>query len=171
MSSRRNLLKMIGLTAAVTAVPAAAAASPAERRAVLAALTGAGDSTAPWWLMAPIAPGSAVGLGWTVSALSQVERGAAVLSLTHRDGRAARVHLCAHGGRPRGLAHSALFDLILMDGGQGDKQTEEDLGRTLKDLARRIRHNEISEKSDLQPLAHLMTHAERVALYGAETLV
>jgi len=172
MNSRRNLLKMMGFGAAASAVPTAAAiASPESRRAAIAALTGSGSSTAPWWLLAPLADGGPVGLGWRLAALSDIDRGAVVLSLAHRDGRTARVHLCAHAGSPRGLAHSALLDLILMDGGQGDQQTDEDLGRTLLNLAARIRTNEISDKADLRPLAHMMTHAERVELYGAETLV
>lgn len=172
MKSRRNLLKMMGMTAAATAVPVTAAASdPTARRAVVAALTADGSSGAPWWLLSPVQQGSAVGLGWRVAGLSTVSRGAAVLSLAHRDGREASVHLCAHHGSPRGLAHSALFDLILMDGGQGDQSTPEDLGRALVNLAARIRGNEVSDKADLRPLAHMMTHAERVALYGAETLV
>lgn len=172
MKSRRNLLKMMGMTAAATAVPVSAAASDlTQRRAVVAALTEDGNSGAPWWLLSPLQQGSSIGLGWRVSALSTVDRGAAVLALFHRDGREARVHLCAHHGTPRGLAHSALFDLILMDGGQGDRDTPEDLGRALVNLAARVRGNEISDKADLRPLAHMMTHAERVALYGAETLV
>ncbi|MFT4979436.1 MAG: hypothetical protein ACI8S6_005346 [Myxococcota bacterium] len=172
MSSRRNLLKMMGLTAAATAVPVAAAAAGdlADRRAVVAALTADGNSGQPWWLLSPLTVGASVGLGWQVAALSSVERGAAVLSLSHRDGRDANVHLCAHAGRPRGLAHTALFDLILMDGGQGDQPTDEGLGRALKNLSARIRRNEISDRADLRPLAHMMTHAERVELYGAETL-
>lgn len=172
MNSRRNLLKMMGLTAAASAAPATAmAVTRSDRQAAIAALTQEGNASAPWWLISPLSEGRAAGLGWQVGGLSNVERGAAVLLLEHRDGRQARVHLCAHGGRPKGLAHSALFDLVLMDGGQGDKPTDEDLGRALVNLSRRMRQNEISEKADLRPLAHLMTHAERVALYGAETLV
>ena len=48
--------------------------------------------------------------------------------------------------------------------------TDEDLGRAVLNLSARIRRNELSEAADLRPLAHLMSHAERVSLYGAETL-
>lgn len=173
MNTRRALLKKMGLTVAAASAMGAGVVpgdAQATRREAITALTTSGSSDAPWWLLSPLQVGSAVGLGWSVVALSPVSRGASVLSLSHRDGRQAQVHLCAHAGHPRGLAHSALLDLILMDGGQGDRRTDEDLGRALLSLADRIRRNEVSEAADLRPLAHLMSHAERVSLYGAEGL-
>ena len=47
--------------------------------------------------------------------MGAVQNGAAILELKHRSGQRARVHICTYEGQPKGLAHTALFDLILMD--------------------------------------------------------
>lgn len=172
MQSRRNLLKNIGLGAA------AAAAGAGTVKAVHAAHVGtmeafaSGGSTrsAPWWLVSPLRQGSAVGKGWSVQSLSAVERGAAVLELAHHDGELARVHVCAHAGTPKGLASTVLFDLVLMDGGQGEQPTPEGLGRALMGVASRVRRNELVGETDLKSVSRMLTHAERVERYGPESL-
>jgi len=90
------------------------------------------------------------------------------LGLRHADGRHAQVHLCARDGRPRGLAHTALFDLVLMDGGQGDRPTDEGLGRALLTVASRVRSNELQTAD--RRVAGLLSHVERVERFGAATL-
>ena len=172
MESRRGLLQKLGVGAAVAATGAGVSrAARAEHRRQLQAFAAGGTTTAaPWWLLQPLREGARLSDGWVVAGLSPVERGAAVLELQHASGDVARVHLCAHGGRPKGVAHTRLFDLVLMDGGQGDRPTNPRLGRTLMGLARRIRRNEVAQGGDLDSVSRMLTHAERVALYGPETL-
>lgn len=172
MHSRRDLIKNIGIGAAAAAAGAgtSAVARAAHQGTLEAFAAGGTTRSAPWWLLSPIEQGSTIGRGWTVEALSRVERGAAVLELRHRGGEQARVHLCAHAGAPKGLASTVLFDLVLMDGGQGDQPTPEGLGRALLGVAARIRHNEMSGQTDLESISRMLTHAERVALYGPESL-
>jgi hypothetical protein len=177
METRRRLLQKLGIGAAVAAAGAGLSRSArAEHHRQLQAFAAGGDATgAPWWLLEPLEVGARLSDGWTIAALTPVERGAAVLELRHDRrpadaGGIARVHLCAHGGKPRGLAHSRLFDLVLMDGGQGDQPTDPRLGRVLVGVARRIRRNEVAASGDLDSVSRMLTHAERVALYGPETL-
>lgn len=166
MNSRRTILKNIGLGAAVATVAAGGAhalraprpASPPEQ------------GGAPWWLLRPLARGSHLGLGWVLAHLSAVDRGAIVLTLQHREGGVARVHICRHEGRPKGLAHTELLDLVLMDGGRGDRPTDEGLGRVLLGLAAHIRENELADGGDLSVLARLQCHEDRILDHGPETL-
>ncbi len=125
---------------------------------------------APWWLLAPLGPGAGLAGGWSIASLSPVRRGAAVLTLVHPDHRPTEVHLCAHGGQGRGVASTVLVDLILMDGGRGDKATDASMGQALSALARRIRANEIRRDADLGTLSGLLEHSQRVARYGPEGL-
>ncbi|HMV66164.1 MAG TPA: hypothetical protein PKA64_04895 [Myxococcota bacterium] len=129
------------------------------------------NGPAPWWLLAPIGVGTPLKYGWYVEGLSPVERGASVLTLAHTNGRKARVHLCGHSGRPRGVAHTSLVDLVLMDGGSGSFRTDEKLGRVVLGLAERMRRNEVSPAGDLAPVARMMSHDDRVAVFGPENLV
>ena len=173
MQSRRDIIKNLGAGVATAAAAGGGAVAVAQRpmNATLASLAAAERSGAsPWWLLAPLQVGSAVGAGWRIAGLSAVTRGAAILELHHRDERSARVHVCVHDGKPRGLAHTNLFDLVLMDGGQGDERTPEGLGRALLGLAKRMRKNELGDAGDVGQLESLLTHTERVARYGPETL-
>jgi hypothetical protein len=165
MFSRRNFLSRMLAGAATSAV--VGSELPAHA-AVAGSPTPAGPS--PWWLLAPLTAGAPVGLGWRVEAMTGVSQGAAVIALAHSDGRVSRVHVCAHDGAPRGVGHTALFDLILMDGGDGKRQTDEDIGRVVLGLASVIRTNELAQDADLRPLARLMTHPDRVATFGPDTL-
>lgn len=170
MASRRQVLQALGVGVVATSALAPAAASAASRAASSAPRWS--RSAAPWWLLAPCQVGSAVGRGWQLDHLSTVHEGAAVLSLSHRDGRLARVHVCARHGRPTGVAHTALFDLVLMDGAAGDRPTDESLGRVLSQLARRIRRNEQAMGEDqLRGIVGLRSHTDRVDRYGPEALV
>ncbi len=174
MESRRTFLKKLAVgTATAAAGPAAAVevaeAALGERVLDTPLLQTLFRGPAPWWLLAPLHKGSALGLGWYLADLGEVTRGASVLTLVHRSRRRARVHLCVHGGAPVGVAHSGLIDLVLMDDHDGSGATEEDLGRVILGLAARIRRNEKS--GELKGLARMMRHEERVAAFGAEELV
>lgn len=165
MNSRRDILKGASLGAAALALTAAS-----QHRSIAAFARGE-DDAAPWWLMAPLSAGSSIGGGWSLASLSPVAAGASILTLAHRDGRKTRVHLCAWSEAPRGVAHTALLDMVVMDGGQGDQPTEESLGRALRSLASRIRRNELDSGVNLSELARMQSHEERVARYGPESLV
>ena len=165
MFSRRNFLGRVLAGAATSAV----VGSELPAQAAVARLrTPAGPS--PWWLLAPLTAGAAVGRGWRIEAMTGVSQGATVVALAHADGRVARVHVCAHDGAPRGVGHTALFDLILMDGGDGKRQTDEDIGCVVLGLASVIRTNELAKDADLRALARLMTHPDRVATFGPDAL-
>jgi len=175
MDSRRTVLKkLLAGTAAAAAVPGVANAAfeavQGGTRAADAEGVTLPTGPAPWWLVHPIGMGTPLKFGWYVAGLSSVERGAAVLTLAHASGRGARVHICAHGGKPRGLASTRLVDLVLMDGGSGSFQTDEKLGRVVLGLAERIRRNETLPDGDLKPIARMMTHDDRVESYGPESL-
>jgi len=154
--NRRQVLQGMGAATAL-AGPGAALASANEH--------GAG----PWWLLSPLQPGDGVGFDWRLDRLETWDRGAWVLTLK-RGSERARVHICYHDGAPRGVAHGELLDLILMDGGHGEKPTTESLGRVLRQLATQLRKNELLEGAEAE-LGALMTHAERVDRYGPESLI
>jgi len=149
----------------------------AESQATAATLSQPGselslpDGPEPWWLLHPLQRGDSLPRGWRVGALSRVERGASVLELVRNETETVRVHLCFRVGEPKGLAYTQMFDLLLMDGGNGQQPTEEGLARVLKDIARRIATNELRSEGDLKPLARMMSHDERVEAYGPETLI
>lgn len=175
MDSRRTVLKkLLAGTAAAAAVPGAASAAfeavqggvrPAE-----AGGTSLPTGPAPWWLVHPIGMGTPLKFGWYVAGMSAVERGAAVLTLAHATGRTAKVHICSHDGKARGLATTRLVDLVLMDGGSGSFQTDEKLGRVVLGLAERIRRNETLPDGDLKPIARMMSHDDRVGAFGPESI-
>ena len=66
----------------------------------------------------------------------------------------ARVHICARGGQGAGLTHSHLLDFVLMDGGDGDKRTQENLGRVIMGLAKRVAKNELEGPKVTSCLPH-----------------
>jgi len=167
MTSRRDLLKKLGL--GMTAVSVGTVTAHGET--LSAFVSGNSIDEAPWWLLAPLKLGSNVGKGWVISALKPVVDGASVLTLKHFDGVVYNVHICGHIGHTKGLAHTTLLDLVLMDGGQGDKRTNEALGRVLFGIAKRIHHNELETQAELDDIARLQTHDERVGRYGPENLV
>lgn len=180
---RRRFLRGVVATGAVAAVPAVAEAhqEPATDRSD--DLSPEGDSPetttddrvepassptapAPWQLFAPLGRGSDVGLGWRLSELSDVEHGAAVLTLVHASGDRARVHLCAIGKRPRGVAQSDHVDLMLMNQGDGKQQTLEPIGRVIKTLAGVIRTNERRADAGAEGL---LPHALRVSYFRSQS--
>jgi len=169
MPTRRELLQKLGVGAASTAALGAGGVALATHQATLEAFVSP-SGKAPWWLLHPLKSGDDLGLGWKLGNLGPVERGASILELKHSSGVQARVHICTYESKPKGLAHTALFDLILMDGGRGNKPTEESIGRVLLTLAEQMSENEIQDRADLSRVKRMLSHTERVELFGAETL-
>jgi hypothetical protein len=119
---------------------------------------------APWELLQPLALGSAVGQGWHVAALSGAVDGSCVLTLANARGRAHRVHLCANDGRPQGLVYTRQFDLVVMNGGQGELPTDEGFAQAVAEVAHVLAANEAPGAA---VVAALLPHHERVARFTA----
>lgn len=152
---------------ALAAVPAAE--EPAARAEVAEPAPVVDPSAEPapdnlWPLLAPLAPGDLIGLGWSVGELTRVSHGAAVLTLVSAQG-SARVHLCRHDGAPRGVAHSDSIDLLLMNRAEGLVPTDENLARVLNVLALLIRGNERAGESTPDSL---IAHDARLAFFRAQ---
>src|SRR5262249_53141294 len=96
----------------------------------------------PWALVRPLALGAEVAHGWRVSGLTGVVDGVCVLTLENARGRVHRVHLCRNDGRPQGLVFTDRFDLVVMNGGQGDLPTEEGLAQAVAKVAPVLAGNE-----------------------------
>ena len=175
MQTRRELLKNLGTTVAGASVVSGAGvvASPAARASMLRTFASGGHGESPWSLMHPVQNGMCVGKGWSVTDLSPVKDGAAVLTLSHSTHGRARVHICARKGKGAGLTHSHLLDFVLMDGGDGDKRTQENLGRIIVGIAQRVSKNELGavDADTIDAMSRMLTHEERMALYGPENLI
>ncbi len=175
MQTRRELLKTLGTTVAGASVVSGAGlvASPAARASMLRTFASGGQGDAPWCLMHPVECGMRVGKGWSISDLSPVKDGAAVLTLTHAAHGRARVHICSRKGQNAGITHSHLLDFVLMDGGNGDKRTQENLGRIIIGIAQRVAKNELGvvDADTIDAMSRMLTHEERMALYGPENLI
>lgn len=159
--NRRDLLKGLAVGAAATTLPLKAQAAPS---------TDLDAGLGPGWLLAPYATGAHVAFGWSLGLLEANVSGAWILNLHHASGDGARVHICYHDGQPKGVGHTELLDLVLMDGGAGDRDTDEALGRVVRHLANVMRKNELRDGA-IDELARLKTHGERVEEYGPETLI
>lgn len=119
---------------------------------------------APWELLRPLAEGSDVSHGWSLSRFSGAVGGSCVVTLRNRHGRESRVHICSNNGNPEGLVYTKHFDLVVMNGGRGDLPTEEGLGQAVATLAHAIAANE-DRQHDV--VSSLMPHAERVRMCAA----
>ena len=159
MSTRRNLLSKIGLSTA--ALVLVSGFGVAEEKIGLLKRP---DLDSPWWLFEPFEKGSFLANGWFLSDLSPIERGAAVLTLAHKEGKTARVHICGHEGIPKGITSTKYLDLLLMDGGNGSTPSNEELGCVILSLAKHIRKTEeILEHSSI--LARFELHEDRLLRY------
>ena len=123
------------------------------------------SAPAPWELVRPLALGSVVAHGWRVAGLSGVVDGSSVLTLENERGRAQRVHLCRNDGRPQGLVCTKRFDLVVMNGGQGDVPTEEGLAQAIAEVAHALAANE-DDRQHQQVITALLPQAERVRLFS-----
>ena len=121
----------------------------------------------PWELLYPLAMGSMVAQGWRVAGLTGAVDGSCVLTLQNERGRSHRVHLCRNDGRPQGLVYTKQFDLVVMNGGEGDLPTEEGFARAVAEVAHVLAANE-GEHEHAPLVAALQPHAERVRLFAGD---
>ena len=198
MDTRRDVLKKLIFGATALPLGAAAAAASAntvskgalagettvntqwleetlannpEARQWLSKLAAMESGPAPWDVFSPLQEGSELALGWKIKALSPIQLGGAVLTLIHKRGFEAQVHLCKNNGEPRGITHTSHFDIFVMNGGDGDTVSEEELGRVVLTLGEVIRQNE-SKRPELNKLvAGMLSHEERVDMFGPESLL
>jgi hypothetical protein len=105
--------------------------------------------------------GSEVAHGWSVAGLTGAVDGSCVLTLQNQRGRTHRVHLCRNNGQPQGLVYTANFDLLVMNGGQGDLPTDEGLAQAIAEIAHVLAANEGDRRQEPVVTA-LLPHAERV---------
>ena len=174
MLSRRSFVgKLAGGAAAACAVGTAQAKS---RETIPQIADGSSASTAdaasppegaaaPWQLLRPLAIGAAVAGAWRLVGMTGAEHGSCVLTLENARGRTHRVHLCRNDGRPQGLVFTDRFDLVVMNGGQGDLPTEEGLARAVAEIAHVLAGNEGTLRYDPTVTA-LLSHAERVKRFA-----
>jgi hypothetical protein len=124
------------------------------------------SAPAPWELLRPLALGSAVAHGWHVAGFTGAVDGACTLTLQNGRGRAHRVHLCRNDGRPQGLVYTKQFDLVVMNGGQGDLPTEEGLAQAVAEVAHALAANE--GRLQHEPVVRrLLSQTERTQRYAA----
>ncbi len=143
-----------------------AAAPPEENSSVEATndVPCAPAEPAPWELLQPLALGAVVANGWRLADLSGPAGGAWVLTLQNERGRVQRIHLCRNAGKPQGLVYTSRFDLVVMNGGQGDLGTEENLAQAVAALAHVIAANE--DAGNHRVAASLLPHAERLRQFA-----
>jgi len=169
MRTRRELLTRLGLGAAGITLASSGGSAQAARRATLRAFaSGGSDSRAPWWLLEPLSPGDHVGSGFSVEDLSPVRGGAAVLTLRHPVRGTLSIHICSHEGQPQGYAYSEFFDLIVMDGGRGSGSVDPQVAAMFQHIAFQLRNNELRDDhaAQMRDIERMMTHRERVAVFG-----
>ena len=124
------------------------------------------EAPQPWELLHPLAMGSTVAHGWRVAGLSGVVDGSCVLTLQNERGRAHRVHLCRNDGRPQGLVYTKRFDLVVMNGGEGDLPTEESFGAGGR-RGRRTCWRPTKARRQHEPIVTaLLPQAERVRMFS-----
>ncbi|MBI3786592.1 MAG: hypothetical protein HY270_24645 [Deltaproteobacteria bacterium] len=119
----------------------------------------------PMELLRPLGIGSLASHGWKVAELSPVMDGTCVLTLVNERGRSHRVHICRNEGAPQGLVHTSRFDLVVMNGGQGDLPTEEGLAQAIATVAHVVAGNE-SSLTDSSLLAEFQSYEQRVKLFS-----
>ena len=124
-------------------------------------------ATPPWELLRPLAMGTVVAYGWKVAGLSGAVDGSCVLTLQNERGRSHRIHLCRNDGQPTGVVHTQRFDLVVMNGGEGDLPTEEGLAQAIAQVAHVLAANE-GAAHQAPVLAALMPHEERVRRFAGD---
>jgi len=110
--------------------------------------------------------GSTVAHGWSVAELSGAADGSCVLTLQNERGRTHRIHLCRNNGRPQGLVYTRRFDLVVMNGGAGDRPTEEGFAQAVAEVAHVVAANERHPRH-AAVVAALMPHADRLERFGS----
>jgi hypothetical protein len=193
MLSRRDLVGKLAASAAVIWAAGAARSSFASTRHAPSTPTGSGkdqhslapvpetsgpapqvvaaelpatlSAPAPWELLHPLAMGSAVVHGWRVAGFTGAVDGSCVLTLQNGRGRAHRVHICRNDGRPQGIVYTKRFDLVVMNGGQGDLPTDEGFAQSVAEVSHVLAANEGDGRQE-PIVAALLPQAERLRLYG-----
>jgi hypothetical protein len=138
----------------------------AEPPAVDAGIPETLSARAPWELLHPLTMGSVVAQGWRVAGLTGAVDGTCVLTLENERGRAHRIHLCRNAGNPQGIVYTGRFDLVVMNGGQGDLATEESFAQAVAEVAHVLSAN---ERRQATVVASLMPYDERLRRFtGAD---
>jgi hypothetical protein len=109
----------------------------------------------------PLTVGSTVGQGWRLAGLTGEVDGTCVVTLQNERGRSHRVHICRNDGRPQGLVYTDRFDLLVMNGGEGDLPTDEHFAHAVADVAHALARNE-DRPQQRAIVTALLPHAERV---------
>lgn len=186
MLSRRDLVGKLAAGAAAVCAVGVARTSFASARPSANTPTGPGQGTTgpqavsdslvelepetlraqpPWELVHPLAMGSVVAHGWRVAGLTGAVKGSCVLTLQNENGRSHRVHFCRNDGRPQGLVYTRRFDLVVMNGGEGDLPTDEGLAHAVAQVAHVLASNE--HGSEHEPVVTaLLPHAERLQRFA-----
>jgi hypothetical protein len=120
---------------------------------------------APWDLLHPLAAGSVLVSGWRVADLTGAVDGSCVITLQNERGRSHRAHICRNDGSPRGLVFTDRFDLVVMNGGQGDLPTEEGFAQSLAEVAHVLAANEDSRQAE-PVITALLPHEERLRRFA-----
>ncbi len=153
--------------AATDAPPPPAPHAPEAQPAIAEAKAPSTPSAPPpCELIDPLAMGSAVAHGWRVAGLSGAADGSCVLSLQNDRGRTHRVHICRNNGRPQGLVYTRRFDLVVMNGGQGDLPTEEGFAQAVGEVAHVLAANERHPRH-ATVVAALLPHTDRLQRFGS----
>ncbi|HSP96789.1 MAG TPA: hypothetical protein VL049_06035 [Candidatus Dormibacteraeota bacterium] len=187
MLSRRDLMGKLAASGAVLVAAGAAGASMAPSNLDTLAESGSGKAApghsvgvdsppvvdagvpettraaAPWELLNPLAMGSAVGYGWRVAGFTGAIDGTCVLTLENERGRAHRIHLCRNAGNPQGLVYTDSFDLLVMNGGQGDLATDESFAQAVAEVAHVL---SVNERRQATVVASLLPHDERLRRFS-----
>jgi len=123
------------------------------------------SAPAPWELLAPFGAGSVVAYDWKLVDLTPVRDGSTVVTLQNPRGRSHRVHICRNDGSPQGLVYTRRLDLVVMNQGYGDLETEEHFGQAVAKLANAMAANETKVSDGV--FAALQPHTERVERFAA----
>lgn len=161
-------IRPIGAASAATglAAPTGAAGIPATAPGHTTAETSV-RADEMWQLLAPLAAGEVVGLGWRAAHLSDAIAGACVLTLAHDESlEEVRVHVCRKGDQARGVASSGELDFVLMNRADGSTPTDENLARVLNLLAELARRNEAQGACAPQKL---MCHDARLSAHECDS--
>jgi len=120
---------------------------------------------APWDMLRPLTVGSKIAGGWHLAGLTGVVAGSCVVTLQNSRGRTQRIHICGNDGSPQGLVYTKSFDLVVMNGGQGDLPTEEGFAQAVAEVAHVLARNEGSW-TQTTGTGSLLPHAARVEQFA-----
>lgn len=146
--------------------PPQAEPNPAQRVANTTEGVAAPTTQPPWQLLHPLQAGAVVAHEWRISDLTGARDGSLVMTLTNERGRSHRVHICRNDGQPHGVVHTRRFDLLVMNGGQGDLPTEESFAQAVARVGQVLSANEMNREPE-EVASALLPHNERLRLFSA----